>query len=56
MTALLQAANRGPHPIILRIEKNAGHGGADLVKQQVETSADSYAFFMHELGLRKGRE
>jgi prolyl oligopeptidase len=57
MTALLQAANKGPHPIILRIEKNAGHGGADLVKQQVESSADSYAFFMHELGLgAKGRE
>lgn len=51
MAALLQASNSGPNPIILRIEKNAGHGGADLVKQQVESSADTYAFLMHELGM-----
>lgn len=52
MTALLQAANAGPHPQLLRIEKNAGHGGADMVKQAVESSADAYAFLMNELGMR----
>lgn len=50
--ALLQDANTGPHPILLRIEKNAGHGGADLIRQAVESSADSYAFLMSELGMK----
>jgi prolyl oligopeptidase len=51
MTAALQAANSSDHPILLRIEQHAGHGGADLVKQAVESSADGYAFLMHELGM-----
>jgi len=51
MVARLQAANTGPHPIWMRIEKNAGHGGADLVRQAVEQNADQYAFLMHELGM-----
>jgi len=55
MTALLQAANTGPHPILLRIEKNAGHGGGGLVRQAVEQSADTYAFLMHELGMEPPR-
>jgi prolyl oligopeptidase len=44
LAALLQAAQTGDAPILLRIERNAGHGGADLVKQQVERSADQLAF------------
>ena len=51
MAALVQANNTSQHPILLRIEKHAGHGGADLVKQAVEQSADSYSFLMHELGM-----
>lgn len=39
----LQTADR---PVLLRIEKNAGHGGADLVKQQVESTADELAFLL----------
>ena len=41
----------GSPPALLRIEKNAGHGGADLVKQQVEQGADLYAFLAAQLGL-----
>ena len=44
LAAILQAAQTGDAPILLRIERNAGHGGADLVKQQVERAADQYAF------------
>jgi prolyl oligopeptidase len=51
MVAALQSANSGAHPILLRIEQHAGHGGADLVKQAVEQSADAYSFLMHELGM-----
>ncbi len=54
MAALLQAATGNDRPILLRIEKHAGHGGADLVRQQVELAADTYAFLMRELGMRAG--
>nr|WP_245678284.1 prolyl oligopeptidase family serine peptidase [Chondromyces crocatus] len=41
--AALQASSTGG-PVLLRIEKNAGHGGADLVRSAVEKGADQYAF------------
>jgi prolyl oligopeptidase len=43
----LQAATTGG-PVLLRIEKHAGHGGADLVKAAVEARADEYAFALSE--------
>ena len=36
-------------PVLLRIERNAGHGGADMVKQQVERVADQLAFLESQL-------
>jgi len=50
-TAALQAATTGPAPVWLRIEQNAGHGGADAVKQQVDERADTLAFVMAQLGV-----
>lgn len=43
--AALQAASTGG-PVLLRIERNAGHGGADMVKAAVESRADEYAFVL----------
>ncbi len=43
--AALQASSTGG-PVLLRIEKHAGHGGADLVKAEVEKGADRYAFVL----------
>ncbi len=43
--AALQAATTGG-PVLLRIERNAGHGGADMVKSSVESRADEYAFVL----------
>jgi prolyl oligopeptidase len=43
LAAVLQAhqtADPNQNPIMLRIERNAGHGGADMVKQQVERTSD----------------
>jgi prolyl oligopeptidase len=34
---------------LLRIERNAGHGGADLRRQLIERSADEFAFLLSEL-------
>ncbi len=38
-------------PAMLRIERNAGHGGADLVRQQAEQAVNTYAFLLAELGV-----
>ena len=49
--AALQAATTGG-PVLLRIERHAGHGGADLVKAAVESRADEYAFALSETAAR----
>jgi prolyl oligopeptidase len=49
LAALLQTAQTAGAPILLRIERNAGHGGADVVKQQVERSADQLSWFDQQL-------
>jgi prolyl oligopeptidase len=51
MMAALQAKATSDRPLLLRIESNAGHGGADMAKQAAEQQADVYAFLMKELGV-----
>jgi prolyl oligopeptidase len=51
MTAALQAASSGG-PVLLRVEANAGHGGADLVSSGVAKAVDVYAFLFDQLGMR----
>ncbi|MDP9151569.1 MAG: prolyl oligopeptidase family serine peptidase [Myxococcota bacterium] len=46
--AELQWASSGG-PVLLRIEKNSGHGGADLVRASVEKLADEYAFALNQM-------
>ena len=46
--AELQEASTGGI-VLLRIEKNSGHGGADLVKASVVKLADEYAFALSEI-------
>ena len=50
--AAIQHATTGKAPVLMRIEKNAGHGGADLRRQRVEQNADSYGFVMDQLGMK----
>ena len=47
--AALQAATSGG-PVLLRIERNSGHGGADLIKAEVQKGADRYAFALAHTG------
>ncbi|MFT3696097.1 MAG: prolyl oligopeptidase family serine peptidase [Kofleriaceae bacterium] len=49
LAAVIQANQTGSAPIYLRIERNSGHGGADMVKSQVERSVDTLSFLLHEL-------
>jgi prolyl oligopeptidase len=46
--AELQWASSGG-PVLLRVEKHSGHGGADLVKATVEKLADEYAFALDQM-------
>jgi prolyl oligopeptidase len=52
--AALQAASAGG-PVLLRVERNAGHGGADLIKAAVEKVADQLAFALAHTGSAGGR-
>ena len=44
MTAMIQDSTTSDAPVLLRIEKNAGHGGADLMAQSIEKFADVFAY------------
>ena len=46
-TAAVQHAS--DRPAWLRVERNAGHGGADLVQQTIAREADAMAFLLAEL-------
>lgn len=49
MTAALQWASSSGEPILFRLEKEAGHGGADMLTKRVEKSTDTFAFLMEQL-------
>jgi hypothetical protein len=48
-TARLQAASTGG-PVWMRVEKNAGHGGADLVRAAVDRQVDTVAWLLAQIG------
>jgi prolyl oligopeptidase len=49
--AAMQAAQAGPAPILLYIEKSSGHGGGPTVSQAINQDADVYAFLADRLGV-----
>ena len=49
LAAAIQSFQTADAPVLLRIERNAGHRGSDTVKQQVERAADQLAFLWAEL-------
>ncbi len=51
VAAMQDAVPNGDRPVYLRIEANAGHGGADGVRTTIEAQADLWAFVMQELGV-----
>jgi prolyl oligopeptidase len=50
MAARLQPANTGPHPILMRVRQNVGHGAGDVEGLRLQ-STDWLTFFMDQLGL-----
>ncbi len=48
--ATIQEKQRGPAPVLIRIETKSGHGASSTAKQ-IEITADIYAFLFHNLGV-----
>lgn len=48
--AAIEHAASGGEPNLLRIEKNSGHGGADLRKAYLEQAVDELSFLLSEIG------
>ena len=52
MAALLQAKTGSEYPILLRVEKKAGHGAGKPFDKVLKGAADQYCFLMWQLGVR----
>jgi prolyl oligopeptidase len=39
--------------VLVRVETNAGHGGGDMIKKNVERGVDLYSFLFAELGMNR---
>jgi prolyl oligopeptidase len=50
-TAALQAAQAGDSPILIRVQKKAGHGLGKPTSILIEESADMWAFLVEVLGI-----
>ncbi len=51
--AALQAAHRGPSPILIRIDVRAGHGLGKPIKKWIAETADILGFYVRVLGVSK---
>lgn len=51
MAAALQAANRGDNPILIQVQRRAGHGQGKPTSMALEESTDEWTFLLWQLGL-----
>jgi len=49
---LLQAAQTGDAPVLIRIETKAGHGAGKPTAKIIEEQADIYGFLVKSLGMQ----
>ncbi|MBC7923195.1 MAG: S9 family peptidase [Ferruginibacter sp.] len=47
----LQAKQAGPHPVLIRVETNSGHGASSLTKR-IEDQTDAISFALYNLGVK----
>jgi prolyl oligopeptidase len=52
-TAAVQWATREDVPVIMRVEKNAGHGGSDLARAKLEETVDLIVFLRETITRRR---
>lgn len=50
--ARLQEYHKGPNPVLIRIETNAGHGAGKPTSKMIDEAADIWAFVMYNLGMK----
>jgi prolyl oligopeptidase len=50
--AALQAMQRGPEPVLIRIETKAGHGAGKPTAKVIEEVADQWAFLVKTLDFK----
>ncbi|MFV0530534.1 MAG: prolyl oligopeptidase family serine peptidase [Flavobacteriales bacterium] len=48
--AEMQEKHKGDNPVLIRIEKDAGHGAGKPISKQIEESADKWAFLFFNMG------
>ncbi len=53
--AALQEKYKGNHPVLIRIESKAGHGGGMPVSKQIEEYTDIWSFIFYNMGLTPGK-
>lgn len=51
--AELQANQSCNNPILVRVERNAGHGAGRSTEQVIDENADALSFVLYEMGIRK---
>ncbi len=49
--AALQAAQGGPAPVLLRVDRKAGHGRGKPTSKEIDAAADALAFLVENLGV-----
>lgn len=49
--ATLQEKNTGEEPVLIRIDRQAGHGAGKPVSMQIDEATDLWSFIFHELGM-----
>lgn len=49
--ATMQANQKGDQPILIRIDKNAGHGSGKPTEKQIDEFTDIWAFVFYNLGM-----
>lgn len=49
--ATLQEKYKGPNPVLIRVETQAGHGGGKPTAKRIEEATDMYAFIMYNMGI-----
>ncbi len=55
-TAALQASQTGPNPMLIRVERRAGHGAGMPLSKRIEATVDQYAFMARELQMSIGKD
>jgi prolyl oligopeptidase len=53
MTATMQELASKENPVLLRVEKNAGHNGARNYDKYIDETTDFYSFILNALGVNK---